>query len=702
MSWIRFGAGFLLLVAAAIPLAWACARFTRAAVDADRPVLRWAVGVFAAVLGIVLSGQVLGIVGFYSRIPLLLATWVVAALLWLGARSVDGRHPFAAAEVAATGVRSPSTAESAEVTQGGDRDWFRVLLWAVVVGICVTAFATSVLKQSYGPDAVNYHLPDIANWVRDHGFWSVRQFQLGVYQNAYPMNSEVVSGFFVVPFGHDYLVNLGVLLQFALVTVAVGALAEHFGARRRSDALLVGLAAATIPVVATSHLGSVGSDVIPIAAVVLAVLGADRWRRTEAPADLALAALALGLAFGTKFTTIVYVPVLAMSLVVLAVWRRRWVQGLVLVPLLFALPCAYWFVRNVVAEGNPLWAFPLLGLPGGFLRDTADSDSIVEWFSQGGLAAVIRTGVVYALEGLGAFALVVAGIRALWRAVRGDLTRIWFVLVAPLLAVPLLWSQAWTSGVDGYNMPATARYVGATLAVLLAVSMGEALGGLRAQRWRWAILAAVTVDAAVTFLAPTFPSLRVSFLALGLGILAGVAVLAVLVISTRGGHPQPNRTRRGILVTGTCVSAVVLVVLAAQRWDGRWYRDVNQPNLAQLDRAVQDLPLEGDRIAVAGIFHAYPLYGKDFSNEVVFVGDGDMVEPWEPGEADAWLAAVRAACADYVAVQDDEEHWLHPIPELDFVEQLEGHGLERVMAVGAAGDARNPRVGLYRVVGTCT
>ena len=119
---------------------------------------------------------------------------------------------------------------------------------------------------------------------------------------------------------------------------------------------------------------------------------ADRWRRTESPYDLALAALALGLAFGTKFTTVVYVPVLGLSLVVLALWRRRWVQGLVLVPLLFAIPCVFWFVHNYVAEGNPIWAFPVLGLPGGFLRDNDDRLSILRWFAGSGAPAPAATG----------------------------------------------------------------------------------------------------------------------------------------------------------------------------------------------------------------------------------------------------------------------------------------------------------------------
>lgn len=697
MSWVRFLVGLLLLVGTSVPLAIGSTRFARAAVDASRPMLRWAVGFFAAVLGIVLSGQILGIVGLYSRVPVALATWAVAALLWLAASALSGVHPLAAAEAAATSVEE---AEGAPRSAGSGRDWFRVLAWAVVAGICATAFATSVLKQSYGPDAINYHLPDIANWVRDHGFWTVRQFQLGVYQNAYPMNAEVVSGFFVVPFGRDYLVNLGVILEFALVVASVGALAEHFGARRSGDAALVGLGAATIPVLATSHLGSVGSDLIPVASVALVVVCADRWRRTEAPGDMALAALALGLAFGTKFTTVVYVPVLGASLLVLALWRRRWVQGLVLLPALFAIPCAFWFVRNFVAEANPIWPFPFLGLPGGFLRDNDDKLSILRWFAGSGASAVVRTGVVYVLEGLGAFVLVLAGLPALRRALRGDRTRIWFVVVAPLLAVPLLWSQSWTSGVDGYNMPASARYVGATLAVLLAVSMGEALAGIRARRWRWAILAAVALDATLTFLAPTFPSLRVSLLALGLGVAVGGAVLVVLVVAGDGSGTRSSR--KGVyVVAGCCIIALVLVVFAAQRWDARWYRDVSSPNLAQLNRAVQDRPVDGARIAVAGIFHTYPLYGKDFANEVVFVGSGDTVEPWQPGEADPWLAALRQACVDYVAVEDDEKHWLHPIPELGFVAQLDGKGLERVMTADAAGDAAGSRVGLYRVEATC-
>lgn len=703
MSWARFVVGLVFLAGASVPLALACRRFACAAVDANRPMLRWAVGVFAAVLAIVLSGQALGIVGLYSRVPLLLAVWVLSAGLWVAASALSDRSPFAAVETTAETAATRVDAQTGVgATSGSGRDWFRILAWAVVAGICVTAFATSVLKQSYGPDAINYHLPDIANWVRDHGFWTVRQFQLGVYQNAYPMNAEVVSGFFVVPFGRDFLVNLGALVQFGLVVASVGALAEHFGARRKADAALVGLVAATIPVVATSHLGSVGSDLIPIAAVALVVLCADRWRRSESVADMALAALALGLAFGAKFTTIVYVPVLGVSLVVLALWRRRWIQGLVLVPVLFLVPCVFWFVRNFAAEGNPIWAFPVLGLPGGYFRDNDDSLSILGWFAGSGVQAVLRTAVVYLLEGLGAVALVVAGVPALWRAVRGDRTRIWFVVVAPLLAVPLLWSQAWTSGVGGYNMPASARYVGATLAVLLAVSMGEALGGRHAQRWRWAILAAVAVDAAVTFLAPTFPSLRVSLLAFAMGILAGAVVLVALaIVDGRAGAGSGSGRGRVLVGAGAGLLGLVLVVFAAQRWDARWYREVSPPNLALLNRTVQDRPLDGARIAVAGIFHAYPLYGKDFANEVVFVGHGDTVEPWQPGEAEAWLAALRDRCVGYVAVEDDEQHWLHPIPELDFVEQLDGHGLERVVTAGAAGAGADPRVGLYRVVDTC-
>lgn len=191
-----------------------------------------------------------------------------------------------------------------------------------------------------------------------------------------------------------------------------------------------------------------------------------------------------------------------------------------------------------------------------------------------------------------------------------------------------------------------------------------------------------------------------SLLALALGCLAGAGTL--VVVAVLDGRPAGSAWRRPALwVTGAGLTALALVVFAAPRWDARWYRDVSTPNLAGLNREVQDGGIDGARIAVGGIFHTYPLYGKDFGNEVVYVGNGDAAEPWQDGEANAWLAALRARCVDYVAVEDDEEHWLHAIPELGFVEQLDGRGVERVMSVGTAGSTTDPRVGLYRVDGAC-
>jgi len=694
--------GLVLLALAAVPLVAACARLTRRVVGEGRPFLASCVGLFVFCLSVVLVSQVLGVAGLYSRFPFVVAAWIWSLLVWIGSGYLPrlAEVPWAAAgtdETAATTLGDGVGAAQGEQAPA-TRDWLRILTWTVFSGIVATAFVAAIAAPSNGADAVNYHLPDIANWIRNHSFNQIQQYQLGVYQNAYPMNAETIAAFFVVPFGRDWLVNLGTLVQFSFVVAAVGSLVEHVGhasgrSVRSIGAMSCGLAVATMPIVATSHVGSVGSDLLPLAAVVVCILFIDRWRRTERPIDAVVVALSLGLAFGSKFTTVIYVPLLALSFVALMLWRRKWLQALVVVPLAFALPAAYWYVRNVVVVGNPMWPFEFLGLPTGFVRDTADRDSMLKWFAADGPAAVLKAGLYYCLAGFGVTGVVVLGFPNLWRALRGDRARLWFFLAVPLLAVPMLWTQDWTGGRGGFNAPATARYVSATFAVLAAVAVGRALVGRRPRAWCWGLLGVVAANAAVAFLAPTVPSMRVATSAL----LAGLGAGALALVWQLAGRPLEAHARAFAVVAAALL--LVVVGLAALRWDRNWYRANAEPGRAELYRAVQDLPVRGARIAVAGVFHAYPLYGRDFSNEVFYVGDGPHVDPWTTGDADRWVAALKEACVDYVAVEADESHWLHPIPELEFVR--DAPALQPVVVTAPEGAPGSHWAGLYKLENGC-
>ncbi|MET0541690.1 MAG: hypothetical protein ABWZ88_08045 [Variovorax sp.] len=78
------------------------------------------------------------------------------------------------------------------------------------------------------------------------------------------------------------------------------------------------------------------------------------WWREGQPHDagvrwLALGAFFLGVAAGSKYQALIFLPLVAVF--VLRRERRPWVWGIALV--CFLLPCVYWYARNAVMTGDP-------------------------------------------------------------------------------------------------------------------------------------------------------------------------------------------------------------------------------------------------------------------------------------------------------------------------------------------------------------
>jgi|GEM_PF-1865750 len=734
--------GFLLLIAQTASVV--CAAWAMAVVltPKDRPFLRFSLGLFLGMLEVSLLLQFLGAFSLLSRWPVAFGSIALSGLVWWAARFLDGRwQPLAsidafspgadavdrvAGEVAAThlGTSTPEAAGAVatdaarEDTTGGQgsgasrtggsrsvlgrslAEWVRIGTVSFLVGAATVVFLTSLLKPAFGTDAVGYHLPDIAHFLRSHSVLEVQQYQLGVYQGVYPMNAELLSAWFVLPFGQDFLVNFGTICQILFAVAAVGALAEHFRVRG-GDALLVGLAVVSMPILATSHVGSVANDILPLGALALGLLFVDRWRQTEAPLDMAMAGLVCGMAFGTKVTTVVYLAPLVLTLLVLGMRRRRFTQIFLLFPGLAVLPGVFWVVRNWVQVGNPLWPLDFWVFDGAYVRSTVDRDSILDFLREDGLLALGTSLGVYLLVPLLVTVVILAGAPGIRTTLQGDRTRVWLFVGLPLTAVFLLWPQDWTGGDGGYNIPATVRYISLTYAVLLVVAVAGLLAGKHADIARVGLLLATLFGAAISFLAPTLNVYRVDMRALGLGGLAGLGTLLLLLLP-RVTHPER------LLFAGAGVLGLCSPVLLASHWDSNWYRNVYDEGLATLYQTVQDLPVQDSKILVAGVTRQYPLVGRDFSNDVSFLGKGDRIAPWEKGDANAWLSAVQETCADYVAVYDDAQtvsqdgrevlqrgDWLHEVPELGFVERLSGAGITPV--VETRDDDGGLVMGLYRV-----
>ena len=190
-----------------------------------------------------------------------------------------------------------------------------VLAIAVAAGTAyVVALAFFTPANDY--DALAYHLARASFWRQEHGLGYIEggdDWRL----NLNPPNAEIGQLGTMVLSGSDRYAALPQLLAYAALAVAVGGLARRIGLGTR-EAMFAALAFATLPVVALQASGALNDLVVAsfLAAAAYFALGAGL-------VPLALVALAVGLAVGTKFTALIgLVPLVLVAAVGQPL--RRW------------------------------------------------------------------------------------------------------------------------------------------------------------------------------------------------------------------------------------------------------------------------------------------------------------------------------------------------------------------------------------------
>ena len=204
----------------------------------------------------------------------------------------------------------------------------------------------------------HYHLIAAAQIWRDHSLLPLDRS----YFNAYPVNMSVW-----VSLWQRYLperfVSLAALPFLCLFTLGACRIARIAGAQR-GMALLAAFGAATIPIVGFGAL-EIAADVPALAfvAVAYALAITSVIRQDTRPAILAVAGLALGLAFGFKSLHLVSAAVLGLAILF---WPGRpfasRVAGAGGFTTAFLLVAGYWLLRNALLFENPLYPVFIPGL----------------------------------------------------------------------------------------------------------------------------------------------------------------------------------------------------------------------------------------------------------------------------------------------------------------------------------------------------
>jgi hypothetical protein len=492
-------------------------------------------GVVLAAAAAVAEALVLGLVDLGTDTYALTA----AALgTWLGARALlpDARGR-AHEEIAATWARL-GTAE-------------RIALGAAF-GVWA-AWTLWLLRHPFlGHDMVLYHVPEAVSWVHNGQPGSIVPVINDVPVANYPVTYEVMLAW-----------GMGLARSFVPVTLIVAAMplliaaAAWLGLRTlgvgRLPAGLAGAALVATPAVFASQHG--GASLDPAALAWLLSCASLCAAARENPRLLAPALVAGALAIGTK-TTAAPLTVVALALAVYALRDR--LRG-VAVPLAAATAAAaavggFWYLRNLVQHGSPLW--PFLDAPWGDPRPQVYEAADVRFLDRPG-TTLDRLGGYYWDHFGGPIILlagaVVAAIVARTRAVSA-------AAIAAGVSV-LIWTNAPFTGVvdevgrfDIGTGDATRYLLPGAAVAALALALATRRGGLAA-RVGLAGLAAAAVAGALNSLALGFPSSPSATTPLAGAIVGGIAA----ALAERVAQPLAGTGRR---LAAPVIAALAVVVVA--------------------------------------------------------------------------------------------------------------------------------------------
>ncbi len=514
----------------------------------------------------------------------------------------------------------------------------RHLMSLITVGVIAVVFAhwgltakDALDRGIFNFDSLWYHMPYAVEFAKTHSVTGFDHTETVLTNWFYPQNSELLHGVGILLTGRDTLslfINFGWL---AIAFLAAWCIGRPYG----RGPLCVAAAAIVLEchTLVVREPGAGKNDLVAaaliLAAIAILVNAASRpgaGRTLPVGWPLAAAGLAVGLAVGTKLTAVAIAAALTVAVIALApAGRRRAAAGW-----WFAAALAgggYWYLRNLIAAGNPLPQVEHLGpidlphperLQSGrpdhsILHYATDTSVWHEYFTPGLHEAF---GVLWPLVVLGA----VAGpiIALAWgrdRALR------WIGAVVIVGFLAYLVTPLGAAGAEGEPVGFAINIRFALPAMLAGAALLPLAPRLEGERRQWIALVALLAVLVVTDRADTVlrdPSRPFGLLVAALAVLIPAALIFWLA----------RRPARPAAVV-TAFAALALVVAAVgypvqRHYLGDRFGPGSEIPEMGLDSAyVWARDTTDARIGLVGStagFLGYGFYGTDLSNDVTYLG----------------------------------------------------------------------------------
>jgi hypothetical protein len=668
----------------------------------------------AAIALLIWLGEALGALNLLYAWSLVAASLAVAAVIWwfFAESPAGGVGVVSTPQPGGFGALDPGPAPESDPVaekhagQGGDttpatgpagRDALSLL---ITVGVVALVFAHWGLTAKgaldrgiFNFDSLWYHMPFATEMAHSHSVTGFHYTDTVFTNWLYPQNSELLHAVGILLTERD---TLSLFINFAFLGIAFLA-AWCIGRPYGRGHLTVAAAAVLLEchTLVVREPGAAKNDVVAAALLLAAVailvtawrgaspaggaaagdphsggrreaasehMGEGRRDRTRGPLPLgwplAAAGLAAGLAVGTKSTAFAMAAALTVAIVVLAPTGRRW-AALAWWSLAAFAGGGFWYLRNLIAAGNPLPQLESLGpisLPHPERLQTGRPDFSIAHYATD--TAVWRDyfgpGLDQAFGALWPLVVGAAILGALLAALRGrDRAVRWSGAVALFAMLAYLFTPLSAAGAEGAPTGFAINIRYAIPALLLGVVLLPLARAFDGERRQWALLGALLAMLLVTDRADVVLRDPDRLFGLLVAALAVMVPAALLFARLRGAS---------LVAVSAGFAALVLAALAigypVQRdyLRDRFHNDLPPeeriPGM-HLDSAYRwARDISDARIGLAGTtagFLQYGFYGTDLSNRVVYLGEKGPHGAFNAIPTCAsFRAAVNAADLDYL------------------------------------------------------
>ncbi|MFH1539921.1 MAG: hypothetical protein ABIH66_13290 [bacterium] len=549
---------------------------------------------------------------------------------------------------------------------GGPAAVFAAALFCVFLCMAIWAVVT---PPPAGGDGFIYHLYFPAVWLR-HGAIEYVPLPYGAQAATYyPMNTESLILWLMLPFHEDFLAN-AVQLPFLLLCGAlVAALAVRVMGVGGRAAVVAAVATMLFPAaIQQSVVARV--DVAFSAWFLASLLFLVEWNRRRGARYAALAGAAFGLFVGTKsigllFGFLILLPFLWML-------RRETLKSAVAAVLLFGIAAfafgGFWYARNWVATGNPV--YPLhVSVGGATVFAGAYGREAMRVFHVSDPKEILRIFDFFLGKGIGILfpAAAVGGLVLMFVKREYSAGKL-YLLLLPFLLLGLFW---WA---NPHNNLTNGRFLFPAF-FLFGVAVAYALDAMGKAGWLLGVIVAAAVSWSTVQhddLARIVREVATTLAGTNEGLLSPARAAVALLAASGGAVGLWLLFRRG-WAGKICLAAGLLLLFPAlnstweyyEAYKYRWYGAFPQGRAwAVVEEQVARRQRVGGpaRIANCGGERAYGLFGTGLRNEVFSV-NVDSRAGWQFHDYHLRIPANRRAPAgserpQFHRASPDAKAWL--------------------------------------------